>query len=80
MQSVPPSADQISPGPLDAPSLFMEAHKNYTEGMYAQATQRYEKLIHRGIQSLSIVVSEMEKCIITLVTAISKWVCWAKQS
>ena len=51
-QNVPPSPDHIiSNEPLDAPSLFMEAHKNYTEGMYSQATHHYEKLIHSGIRN-----------------------------
>jgi len=51
MQSVPPSPHEISKEPLDAPSLFMEAHKNYTEGRYTQATHLYEKLIHSGIRN-----------------------------
>jgi len=51
VQSVPPSPDHISTEPLDAPSLFMEAHKNYAEGMYTQATLRYEKLIRSGIKN-----------------------------
>ena len=51
MTSVPPSPGQVNTEPLDTPSLFMEAHKNFSEGMYAEAARLYEKLIHSGIRN-----------------------------